>query len=311
MKSGKVLHVCISDKRGTIKRSVSKAALREDHGVVGDAHAGGWHRQVSLLDDADIEAMRAKGLDLQPGAFGENLIVRGLDLSELGIGSRLKVGRAELELTQVGKVCHEPCAIGERTGDCIMPRAGIFARVLRGGEVKRETPIEVIEEIPRSLIQAAVITVSDRCSAGAAEDTAGPAVARLLEEKLDVRIAAHVLIPDDLDAIINQLIDLTDRGYDLACTVGGTGFGPRDVTPEATRAVIEREAPGLGEAMRAASLRKTPHAMLQRGLSGIRGNTLVVNLPGSERGASENLAAILDAMPHAARLLRSQTHHEP
>ncbi len=308
-KPGKIQHVCLSARKGTTKRSVDKAVLRQDHGFEGDAHAGDWHRQVSLLDEADIETMRARGLNLEPGDFGENLVTSGLDLSALGIGTQLTAGSAQLEITQIGKVCHHRCAIFYKAGDCIMPRAGLFCRVVEGGEIRPGMPIQVTREVPRRVVQAAVVTVSDRCSRNQAEDTAGPAVAELLTQRLDARIAAHELVPDEREVITRTLVDLADRGYDLVCTVGGTGCGPRDVTPEATRDAIDREIPGLAEAMRRVSARSTPHALLQRGLCGIRGVTLVVNLPGSADGATENLAAIADVIPHAVSLLRGETGH--
>lgn len=158
-------------------------------------------------------------------------------------------------------------------------------------------------------IQVAVLTVSDRCSSGAAIDTAGPAVERLLERELEAQIVQRRLVPDEQDTISQALIDLADRDCDLVLTVGGTGFGPRDVTPEATHAVIDRDAPGLAEAMRAASIAITPNAMLQRGVCGIRGRTLIVNLPGSERASQENLEVIVAVLPHAVNLLRGHTRH--
>jgi molybdopterin adenylyltransferase len=309
MKQGTVLHVCVSPRKRTAKNAVPRAVLRDDHGLEGDAHAGSWHRQVSLLGEADVETMRAKGLELKPGAFGENLVVAGLDLNELGVGTRLKIGEAELEITQVGKVCHERCPIYDQAGDCIMPRAGVFARVVKGGEVRPGTSIEVVSEVPRHVIQAAVLTVSDRRAGGEAEDATGPAVAGALQQALAARIAWTGVVPDEREPISKALKDVADRGLDLVVTSGGTGCGPRDVTPEATRAVIEREVPGLAEAMRAASAEVTPHALLQRGVCGICESTLILNLPGSPKAAVENLTAVLPALPHAVRLLRGQTAH--
>jgi molybdopterin adenylyltransferase len=159
------------------------------------------------------------------------------------------------------------------------------------------------------VIQAGVLTVSDRCAAGTARDTAGPAVADALRQQLQARISWTGVVPDEEHLISDALRNVAERNFDLLITTGGTGCGSRDVTPEATRAVMDREVPGLAEAMRAASVRKTPHAMLQRGVCGIRGSTLIINLPGSERGALENLAVILPALPHAVQLLRGQTAH--
>jgi len=131
-----LLHaICISPAKGTAKRAVPNADLVHEHGLEGDAHAGPWHRQVSLLDQADIDTMTARGLELEQGAFGENLIISGLDLSVVGTGSVLNVGDAVLEITQIGKKCHDRCAIYEAVGTCIMPKRGLFARVLKGGAV--------------------------------------------------------------------------------------------------------------------------------------------------------------------------------
>ncbi len=309
MKTGTIQHICVSKKKGTVKEAVREAVLREGHGIEGDAHAGTWHRQISLLSHSDIESMRAKGLDLEPGAFGENFVIDGLNLGELGIGTRLRSDPVELEITQIGKVCHDRCAIYHSAGDCIMPRAGMFARVLQGGRVKCGASIEVLSEISRDAIQAAVVTVSDSRAAGEAEDTAGPSVAGVIERELGAHVAWRGVVPDEADAIVSALKDLSERGLDLIVTAGGTGCGPRDVTPEATRSVIEREVPGLAEAMRSSSARTTPHAMLQRGVCGIRGATLILNLPGSRRGAVENLTEVLPALPHAVQLLRGHTGH--
>ncbi len=156
-------------------------------------------------------------------------------------------------------------------------------------------------------IRIAILTLSDRAAAGAYDDRSGPALRTLVEEALGAEVVAYRLLPDDREAIADQLRAWADGGrVDIVLTTGGTGFGPRDITPEATRDVIEREAPGLAEAMRAASLRITPHAMLSRAVSGIRGATLIVNLPGSLKGATENLQAILPALPHAVELLRGK-----
>lgn len=157
---------------------------------------------------------------------------------------------------------------------------------------------------------AAVVTASDGTAAGTREDTSGPAVSALLEEAGFATVAREV-VPDDLEAIAAVLCRLTDDGVALVCVTGGTGLGPRDVTPEATRAVIDREVPGLAEAMRAAGRASTPMADLSRGIVGLRGATLIVDLPGSPRGATESLAAILEVLPHALDLAAGDTAHHP
>jgi TatD DNase family protein len=133
---GKVVAVCLSAEKGTEKKDAGRAELIARHGLKGDAHAGDWHRQVSLLSLQKIETFRAKGADVEYGAFGENIVVDGIDFASLPVGTILHCGEALLEMTQIGKECHNHCAIYKRMGDCIMPREGVFARVLQGGIIK-------------------------------------------------------------------------------------------------------------------------------------------------------------------------------
>ena len=133
---GVVRAVCISEKKGTEKQNVHKAKLVADSGLKGDAHAGNWHRQVSLLSYEQIEAFRQRGAQIEFGAFGENLVVEGFDLKTLPIGTRFRCNDVILELTQIGKECHSHCEIFKKMGDCIMPREGVFTRVLHGGVIK-------------------------------------------------------------------------------------------------------------------------------------------------------------------------------
>lgn len=132
----KVLAVCISENKGERKKPVAVVELRENHGIDGDAHAGEWHRQVSLLAQESIDKMRALGLDVNAGDFAENITTSGIDLLSLPLGTRLQIGSALLEITQIGKECHTRCAIYYQAGDCVMPKEGIFAKVLQDGTVK-------------------------------------------------------------------------------------------------------------------------------------------------------------------------------
>lgn len=142
---GVIKGICISEKRGTAKHEIEEAILAKDWGIQGDAHAGHWHRQVSMLSYEKIEEFRKKGADIEPGAFGENLIVSGYDFRNLAVGTRFQCGEAVLEMTQIGKECHSHCEIYKRMGECIMPREGVFAIVLHGGTIRKGDLLERIE----------------------------------------------------------------------------------------------------------------------------------------------------------------------
>ena len=144
MQTGRVVAVCISRSKGERKTPVELVETRENHGIVGDAHAGEWHRQVSLLARESIDKMRELGLDVTAGDFAENITTQGIALPSLPVGTRLAVGETLLEVTRIGKECHTRCAIYQQAGDCVMPKEGIFARVVLGGMVKPGDGIEVL-----------------------------------------------------------------------------------------------------------------------------------------------------------------------
>ena len=304
---GKLIAICTSEKKGTQKEPVGSAVLKEDHGLVGDAHAGNWHRQVSLLGLEKIEAFREKGADVDFGAFGENLIIEGFDFRNLPVGTRFAIGDALLEMTQIGKECHSHCAIFHMVGDCIMPREGVFAKVLRGGQIKVGDEVTEITPEPDRPFTAAWITLSDKGSQGLREDESGPLIGKILTEN-GYDVVETILIPDDEDILKKELTRLADqRQVNLVMTTGGTGFAPRDITPEATAAVCERMTPGISEAIRAYSMTKTPRAMLSRAVSGIRGKTLIINLPGSPKAVRESMEFIMSSLKHGLEILNERT----
>ena len=302
-----VVSVNISERKGEQKHPVPEIQLKFRHGIVGDAHAGDWHRQISLLAEESVDTMRANcPIPLDAGVFAENINTVGIDLKHLPVGTHLRIGETEVEVTQIGKECHSHCEIYKKMGECIMPREGVFARVLVPGEI--HVGDEMVLEprtVPRPW-QAAVVTLSDKGARGERKDESGPAIARRLEEA-GYEVVEQLLLADEAGALRAQLIRLADqRQLDLILTTGGTGFGPRDITPEATLAVADRTAPGIAEAMRAASLAITPRAMLSRGVSVLRKKTLIINLPGSPKACMECMDVFMDTIPHAMGLLRGE-----
>lgn len=310
---GKLIAVCISEKKGTVKKNIGTCRIIADHGLEHDAHAGSG-RQVSLLSAEQVDAFRerAKGaVELPPGIFGENLLVEGYDFKSYPVGTRFRIKEVLLELTQIGKQCHTGCEIMQRTGECIMPREGVFAKVLTGGVVSVGDEVELVEqvepkaEVPRQLT-AAVLTASDRAFRGEREDKSGPKIAELLVAA-GYRIGSRMLLPDDEDGLVEALTYLADKEQpDVIFTTGGTGFSPRDRMPEATRRVMERDVPGIAEGIRAYSMKITPRAMLSRAVSVIRGKTLIVNLPGSPKAVAECLEYLLPALEHGLRILAGE-----
>lgn len=302
--SGTIKAICKSEKKGTIKRPVAEAHFITEHGIAGDAHAGSWHRQVSFLSFEEIEAFRHRGGNVEWGDFGENIVADGIPFDTLPVGTRLKAGEVYFEITQIGKKCHSHCEIFKRVGDCIMPRKGIFGRVLHGGTLKAGDTLTVTtEKLPW---EAVVITASDKGSRGQREDKSGDQAEAMLKAA-GYATVHRALLPDEQAELAAKMREFADLGVSLILTTGGTGFSPRDVTPEATREVCERLAPGIPEAMRALSLKITPRAMLSRAVAGIHKRSLIVNLPGSPKAVEECLGFILPVISHGLDTLRGES----
>ena len=305
---GVVKAICISTARGTEKNAIEEANFIKDYGIEGDAHAGKWHRQVSLLSYNKVEEFNAKGGNVNDGAFGENVLVSGLDFKNLPVGTILKCGEVVLEMTQIGKECHSHCNIFHRVGDCIMPREGVFAIVKAGGVMKIGDVM--VAELPKAdaSLRAAVMTLSDKGFAGERVDESGPKAVAMLKAA-GYEIVETLLLPDAQKKIERELIRLADsRQVDLIITTGGTGMSVRDCTPEATLAVATRNVPGIAEAIRAGSMAITKRAMLGRGASVLRNNTLIVNLPGSVKAVQESLEIVLPELEHGLRILKGSAN---
>lgn len=304
---GKVIAVCISEKKGTQKKNVHSAEFIESFGIKGDAHAGKWHRQVSLLSFDKIEEFRKRGAEVEEGAFGENLIVEGIDFRSLPIGTIFKCNDVTLELTQIGKECHTGCNIYKVMGDCIMPREGVFARVLSGGVINEGDELVIEKEASESSktgrFRVAVITSSDTGFAGEREDLSGPVICRIAKD-YGYDIVHTTILPDDMAMLYDEMKYICDNNTaDLILTTGGTGFSQRDCMPEVTLKVAERLVPGIPEAMRAYSMQLTKRSMLSRAACGIRKSTLMLNLPGSPKAVEECLTYVMPELEHGLKIL--------
>ncbi|HEX3022438.1 MAG TPA: molybdenum cofactor synthesis domain-containing protein [Lachnospiraceae bacterium] len=310
---GKVLAVCISQKKGTQKKNVGKGEFIEGFGMKGDAHAGKWHRQVSLLSYDRIKEFRDKGATIEDGAFGENLIVEGIDFSSLPVGTKFQCNEVILELSQIGKECHTGCEIYKIMGDCIMPREGVFSRVLVGGIIEVGDELTILEmpvkEVNMEKLRVAIVTSSDTGFAGEREDVSGPTIRRIVKE-YGYEVVHETILPDDMMMLCDEMKYICDRNIaDLLLTTGGTGFSKRDCMPEATLKVAERMVPGIPEAIRAYSMQITKRAMLSRAACGIRKSTLILNLPGSPKAVEESLTYVITELEHGLKILKGTANN--
>lgn len=308
--SATVVSVNISTEKGIPKHPVPEITL-DARGIAGDAHAGNWHRQVSVLSRELIDGFQQQmDRTVGNGEFAENITTGGLDLRTVGLMDRLRIGQAELEVTQIGKECHgDACAIFREVGKCVMPKEGIFCKVLKGGAVQAG---DSIEHLPRPL-KMFIVTASDRASVGTYEDRSGPAVETLFTEFFaDKRWHPAIrrqIVPDEISTITGALESFVAENGDIAVITGGTGIGPRDVTPEAVHAFCEKTIPGIMEAIRVRYGAGKPNALLSRSVAGVKGTMLVYAIPGSVRAAREYMEEILKTMEHAILMLHRVDAH--
>jgi molybdenum cofactor synthesis domain-containing protein len=305
-----VVSVNVSEEKGTGKRPVGSIVL-DERGVVGDAHAGWWHRQVSALGLESLEAFaRRTGTEVRPGDFAENLTVRGLEGITVRLLDRFRVGEAELEVTQIGKECHgEGCAIFQQVGSCLMPREGVFCRVRRGGVIRAGMAGVLAPKVWRFR----VVTLSDRASRGEYADQSGPRVRELLAGYLE-RIGwpgeiESALLADEAEAFRRELEVAREAGVDVVISTGGTGVGPRDIAPETVGGFCERLVPGIPEGIRAKFGATNPRAWLSRAVVGIAGTMVVYTLPGSVRAVEEYMGEILRTMEHLLHMVHGVEGH--
>ncbi len=305
-----VVSVNVSEQRGTAKLPVSRITVA-DLGVLGDAHAGPWQRQVSLLGMESLERFAAEiGRQIRPGEFGENVTIRGAEPGGVAVLDRFRLQDVELEVTQIGKQCHgRGCGIFQQLGKCVMPAEGVFTRVLRGGTLR---PGDRGEHLPKAL-QFLVITLSDRAAAGHYPDRAGPRVRELLEAFLAKQSRraeiTSVLLPDDAARLREQLIAARQDGVDAVFTTGGTGVGPKDIAPKPSPASAIKPFPESWKPS-ASNAGRTIPARLSRSMAGTAGRTQIYTLPGSVRAVEEYMEEILKTVEHLVYMLHGlDVHH--
>jgi len=300
----RVVSVNISESKGIAKHPVPMVTVTRT-GILGDAHSGAWHRQISLLAGESMVSLGEKaGRVFQSGEFAENITTTGINLEQVCLRDRLRIGSVELEVTQIGKKCHgDGCAIFKEVGSCIMPKQGLFARVLQGGEIR---PGDTIEHSPGHL-RIRIITLSDRASRGDYADRSGPAIDGALRHHFAVsrwRLElTSRLLPDDAGILRRELEACVADKMDLVFTTGGTGIGPRDITPDTVRPMLDKEIPGIMEFIRMKYGQTLPSALLSRSIAGVMGTVLVYTLPGSVKAVGEYLAEILPTLDHSLTML--------
>ncbi|MFC2081033.1 molybdenum cofactor synthesis domain-containing protein [Bacteroidota bacterium] len=305
----KVIAVNTSDRKGTVKKPVPGIVLNME-GIENDAHAGPWHRQVSLLGIESIRRFEKEtGRPIAQGEFAENITTEGLELSGTSPLSLIQNDNIILEITQIGKKCHgSSCSIYKELGDCIMPKEGIFARVKKAGGLKAG---DILDYSPK-IVKAFIITLSDRASKGQYKDVSGPLIAERLEKHVkdsgwDFEAGLQI-IPDEIEVLQNLLQSKIGK-FDLVFTTGSTGIGPRDIAPEAVRPLLDKEIPGIMELIRVKYGMEKHNALLSRSLAGVIEKTLIYCLPGSPRAIEEYTGEIFKTLKHSLLMLNSIDQH--
>jgi molybdopterin adenylyltransferase len=306
----KIVSINISEKKGSIKKAVNEAEITNT-GIAGDAHTGNWHRQVSLLASESIENFTKQyGKKINYGEFAENLTTQGIDLTKVNILDCFRIGEVMLEVSQIGKSCHGTnCAIYQETGNCIMPKEGIFCRVLSAGKINVN---DTIEFLPKTF-HLKIITLSDRASGGEYEDRSGPIIREMAENfflsknrKLAVEIT---VIPDEAELLTKLCMDAKAKKTDFLITTGGTGVGKRDITPDTVRPMLDKEIPGIMDHIRLKYGADKPNALLSRSIAGIMEETQVYVIPGSTKAVTEYMTEILKTMEHLLYMLKGLDLH--
>lgn len=306
----KILSVNISEKKGTVKKPVESIELC-DVGVRNDAHSGKWNRMVSLLGTESFEKFSLEaGRKIEYGEFAENITTQGIKLYETLPLDRFIGKNVELEVTQIGKKCHgSNCQIFQEVGNCVMPKEGIFARVIKEGRLQAGD--EFVYE--QRVLKIGVITLSDRASQGIYPDASGMEIQKMLEEfftekKRPVEFMYH-LIPDDAVLLKESMLKQVESECDIIVTTGGTGIGPKDLTPDVIKPMFDKEIPGIMDLIRIKYGEVHPAALTSRAVAGVIHNSLVYCLPGSPKAVKEYLTEIQKTLIHSIYMIHELDLH--
>lgn len=300
----------ISEKKGTIKTPRKEIVLNK-LGIEGDAHAGKWHRQVSMLAEESIVCFESElGRKINFGEFAENVTTYGFPVHKTKPFDRFKNANIELEVTQIGKKCHgDNCEIFQQTGKCVMPTEGIFCRVIQGGRLKEN---DILEYVPK-VFRIKVITLSDRAFEGIYQDKSGPLVEKLAKNWFQSQEYSastdRVVIPDEKDFLLKELQSAVDNEFDIIYTTGSTGIGTRDIAPEIIKNFIDLEIPGIMDLIRIKYGMEKPNALLSRSIAGVKNQTLLFSMPGSTKAVNEYLTEIHKILMHSFLMLNGIDSH--
>jgi molybdopterin adenylyltransferase len=306
----KILSVNISEKKGTIKKPVDEITINET-GVMNDAHAGSWHRQVSMLGVESIkkfEGMANRKVNF--GEFAENITTDGILIYKSKIFDRFNINEVELEVTQIGKECHgNTCAIFREVGDCVMPKEGIFCRVIKGGKIKAGDEFSYIQRT----FKIAVITLSDRASRGEYTDRSGPKITEMIKSHFDSSERKYeienVLIPDDEAQLKKSLDKFVKEQFDVIVTTGGTGIGSKDITVDIVKPLLQKEIPGIMDFIRFKYGSEKPNALISRSVAGLINKTMIFTLPGSVKAVTEYMTEINKVLNHLILMVHDIDAH--
>ncbi|WP_340113965.1 molybdenum cofactor synthesis domain-containing protein [Maribellus mangrovi] len=309
-KSCKIVSLNISERKGTIKTPRKEITLTNE-GIHGDAHAGKWHRQISLLADESIKSFEGElGREINHGEFAENITTLGFSVHKTKPFDRFVCGDVEMEVTQIGKKCHgDNCEIFQQTGKCVMPSEGIFCRVIKTGKLKEG---DQLEYRPKTF-RVKVLTLSDRAFEGVYKDKSGPLIEKLTKDWFQGQNYSiktnRIVIPDEADILEKELNKAVQENYDIIYTTGSTGIGPRDIAPDIISNFIDLEIPGIMDMIRLKYGANKPNALLSRSIAGVKNKTLVFSLPGSTKAVHEYLKEIHQILMHSFLMLHSIDSH--